>query len=82
MMDSADPLQGWPIKEVILKAPFAKKDIYGSLFVYVQEALLEFCHQLKKLKIRFSLFQTDARELPGIIKQCEMGEHYFDRIEV
>ncbi|KAH0565170.1 hypothetical protein GP486_001434 [Trichoglossum hirsutum] len=82
MMDSADPSEGWPVKEVIRKAPLAKNDIYGSLFMYIQGILLKFCHQIERLKICFQLFQVDALELPSIIKQSGMGKYYFDRIEV
>ncbi|KAI4222628.1 MAG: hypothetical protein L6R40_008569 [Gallowayella cf. fulva] len=30
MMDSADPLEGWPMDEIIQKAPLAKNDLYGN----------------------------------------------------
>ena len=82
MIDSADPLQGWPINEVIWKAPFAKNDIYGSLFIYVLDVLQNFCHKLENLRVCFQLFQLDALDLPGIIRQRGMGRNYFDRIEV
>ena len=82
MTDSADPLEGWSIKEVMKKTPLAKKDIYGGLFLSVQGVLLEFCRRIENLKICFHLFQAEAMELPNIIKLCGMNEHYFDRIEV
>src|SRR5271169_1273702 len=55
MMDSADPIEGWSAKEVIQKAPLAKNDTYGSLFMYIQDILLEFCYKIASLKIRFQL---------------------------
>jgi hypothetical protein len=64
------------------KAPLAKNDIYGSLFKYVQDVLLDFCHQIERLQVRFQLFQVDALELSGIMEQCGMGKYYFDRIEI
>jgi len=82
MMDSADPIEGWSAKEVIQKAPLAKNDTYGSLFMYIQDILLEFCYKIASLKIRFQLSQVNALDLPGIIKQYGMGQYYFDRIEV
>jgi hypothetical protein len=82
MMDSANPLEGWPLKEVLKKAPSAKNDIYGSLFLHVQEALLKFYRRLKNLKVRFQLFQVNAVELPGILQQRGISKNSFDRIEV
>jgi hypothetical protein len=81
-MDSADPLEGWPVKEVIQKAPLAKSDIYGSLFIYLRDILLKFCHQVERLKICFQLFQVDAQDLPGIMRERGIDKYYFDRIEV
>ena len=82
MLDSADPLEGWPIDEIIQKAPPAKNDIYGSLFFYLQDLLGRFCHHIGRLKVSIQLFQVDARKLPGIIEQYETGQRSFDRIEV
>ena len=82
MLDSADPLEGWPIEEIIEKAPPAKNDIYGSLFFYLQDVLGLFCRRLGKLKVSIQLFQVDARKLPSIIQRDEMDQCLFDRIEV
>ena len=82
MLDSADPLEGWPIDEIIQKAPPAKNDIYGSLFFYLQDLLWRFCHHIGRLKVSIQLFQVDARKLPSIVEQYEMGQRSFDRIEV
>lgn len=82
MMDSADPLKGWPIDEVIKRTPFAKNDIYGGLYLYLQDILLEFCNKIKRFKVCFQLSQVDALDLPGVMKQYGMGRNYFDRIEV
>ncbi|KAJ5047251.1 uncharacterized protein L3040_003090 [Drepanopeziza brunnea f. sp. 'multigermtubi'] len=82
MMDSADPLGGWNIKDVMRLAPLAKNDIYGSLFNYLQDLLLQFCNQVSRLPVHFQLFQVDALDLPGILRQRGMDCPYFDRIEV
>jgi len=82
MTDSADPMQGWPIDEVIQKAPPAKNDIHGSLFFYLQDVLWRFCHQIGSLKVDIQLFQVDALKLPSIVEQHRMGQCSFDRIEV
>ena len=82
MLDSADPLEGWPIEEILQKAPPAKNDIYGSLFFYLQDLLGLFCHRINRLKVSFHLFQVDARKLPSIVEREGMKQCSFDRIEV
>ena len=82
MLDSADPLEGWPIEEIIEKAPPAKNDIYGSLFFYLQDVLAAFCHRIGRLKVSIQLFQVDARTIPSIAKREGMKQCSFDRIEV
>lgn len=82
MLDSADPLEGWPIDEIIEKAPPAKNDMYGSLFFYLQDTLGLFCRRMGGLKVSIQLFQVDARKLPSIINRDGMDQCSFDRIEV
>ncbi len=82
MLDSADPLEGWPVDEIIKKAPPAENDIYGSLFFYLQDVLGLFCQQIGRLKVSIQHFQIDARKLPTIVEHDEMGHCSFDRIEV
>ena len=82
MRNSADPLDSWPIKDVIQKAPLAKNDIYGSLFMYIQDVLLASWHQIKRHKIFFHLFHVSAIELPDMIKKSGTETMVFDRIEV
>ena len=82
MLDSADPLQGWPIDEIIQKAPLAKNDLYGSLFSYLQDVLWQFCRQIGRLRVSIQLFQVDALKLPSIVEQYELGQCSFDRIEI
>lgn len=82
MMDSADPMQGWPFEEFLSKFPPARNDIYGSLYFYLQDQLRSFGRRIENLKIRFQLFELDAMNLPSIMKQRGIEKHYFDRIEV
>ena len=82
MMDSADPAEGWPIDEIIQKAPLAKNDLYGSLFFYLQDVLWQFCHRISRLKVSIQLSQVDALKLPSIVEQYKRGQCLFDRIEV
>jgi hypothetical protein len=82
MKDSADPLEGWPIEDVMQKAPLAKHDIYGSLFMYIQDVLLDFCCQIERHKVFFQLFHVDALELPDMVNQRGTATMFFDRIEV
>lgn len=82
MLDSADPLQGWPADEIIRNAPLAKNDLYGGLFIYLQDVLWRFCDRVSKLKVDFQLFQVDALRLPSLLKLYGIGRHSFDRIEV
>jgi hypothetical protein len=82
MTDSADPLEGWPLVEVLKKASTAKNDIYGSLFLYINEVLLKFCNRTTSLNVSFSLYHVNATELPSILSQSGMDKNSFDRIEV
>jgi hypothetical protein len=82
MLNSADPPEGWPIDEIIEKAPLAKNDLYGSLFFYIQDLFWQLCHQIGRLKVSIQLSQVDALELPRIIKQSKGGKYSFDRIEI
>lgn len=82
MLDSADSMEGWPIDEVVKKAPTAKNDLYGSLYFYLQDTLWQFCRQIGHLKVSFQLSQVDALKLPGILEQHQTGHCSFDRIEV
>ncbi|KAL2219085.1 hypothetical protein M432DRAFT_653989 [Thermoascus aurantiacus ATCC 26904] len=81
MKDSADPLEGWPLDEVISKATLAKKDIYGSLFFYLQDLLSRYCRRLGAMSI-IHLFHLDAVNLPSSLKNDGVSPCSFDRIEV
>lgn len=38
MDDKADPLDGWPIREVARVQTMVKEDLYGKLYVYFGES--------------------------------------------
>lgn len=81
MKDSADPLEGWPLDEVISKATLAKKDIYGSLFFYLQDLLSRYCRRLGAMSI-IHLFHLGAVNLPSSLKNDGVSPCSFDGIEV
>lgn len=82
MIDSADPLQGWPLKDIIRHVPAAGDDIYGGMFLFVTNVLTIFCQRLKDLKVSFTLFQINTTQLPGILNEGGRAQKKFDRIEV
>lgn len=79
MKDDASPLDGWDYYEYIRFAPKATNDVMGSFFSFLRDALLRFCKRIKDIDIHFRLFNVDARELAGYLRN---GVSQFDRIEV
>jgi hypothetical protein len=79
MRDDASPLEGWDYHEYIKFAPKATNDVMGSLFFFLRDTLLRFCHRIEDLNIHFRLLNVDARELPD---HLSTEESQFDRIEV
>ncbi|KAA8576352.1 hypothetical protein EYC84_006485 [Monilinia fructicola] len=82
MMDSADPLDGWAFEEFLSNPPPARNDIYGSLYFYLQYQLRNFCERIRNLQVHFQLFELDALDLPGLMKERGIEKQHFDRIEV
>lgn len=83
MKYDADPLAGWPLREVFEMAMPATKDIYGSLFFYLQGEFRRFCEKIKTIKVSIQLFRSDGgRQLPDLLSKHGMGLFFFDRIEV
>ena len=82
MNDSADPLHGWPLQEIIDKAGAVKNDLYGALYFYLKELLRSFCEKISKTQVSFNLAQVDAKELPRTLEQFKVPKRAFDRIEV
>lgn len=82
MMDSADPLNGWSMDDILQSTPLAKNDLYGGLFFHVRKLLVDFCAKLKTMKISFVLLHKDAAELPKTLATDLQLTQLFDRIEV
>jgi hypothetical protein len=81
-LDSADPLAGWPLDEVMEKISSAKNDIYGALYSYLKDLLTQFCKKIADISFSVQLFHLDAVELPGVLKEYGIREDSCDRIEV
>ncbi len=82
MMDSADPTHSWPFEDILKMVPLAKEDVYGGLYLYLQDILFTFCQQLKGLKLSFSLFQVDVLDLANVLRKVGLAKQGYDRIEV
>ena len=83
MNSGADPLDGWPFREVVKRALPASSDLYGGLYSYLKTFLAQFCQRLATLNIRFTFTQADARHFETSLKQfMEEPRDTFDRIEV
>ncbi|KAF2470499.1 uncharacterized protein BDR25DRAFT_325695 [Lindgomyces ingoldianus] len=82
MKDSADPLSGWNYCEYIKHAPIARDDVYGSLFFFLRDLLLQFCRRLQSRDMRIQLLNMDAQGLPIYLKEAGQGKVLFDRIEL
>ncbi|EEP78509.1 predicted protein [Uncinocarpus reesii 1704] len=57
MLDSADPLDGWKLEEIVGLASQAKNDIYGALFFHVKDLILKFCRRIMNMKFHIDLYQ-------------------------
>jgi len=67
--DSADPLNGWPIHEVLETAKPARNDLYGTLYFDLRDIFGRFCDKLSRLKtISFHLIQVNVLQLPATLK--------------
>jgi hypothetical protein len=82
MPDSADPLEDWPMDEVLQKLPAARNDIYGALYRYLGDLLTRFCKKTAEISWDIRLFHLDAVDLPKRLQAEGIGEDSFDRIEV
>jgi hypothetical protein len=69
MMDSANPLEGWPIEDIMGMAPVAKNDLYGGLY-HLVKGFLQFCDGIALCPTRIQLLYVDAAELPGVLTVC------------
>ncbi|KAL2835295.1 hypothetical protein BDW59DRAFT_177240 [Aspergillus cavernicola] len=77
MDDKADPLDGWPILEVVRIRTLAREDLYGKLHIYLQAVFQRFLDRLATVKVAFELLNIDAIQLPQALQ-----ERKYTRIEV
>lgn len=83
MMDSADPLTGWPLIDIWhYPNTNTRHDLYGALFFYLQDRVRKFIDIVRRGKFQFQLLCKDARQLPSLVKSLGYGKTGgFDRIE-
>ncbi|KAJ5210551.1 hypothetical protein N7491_010358 [Penicillium cf. griseofulvum] len=77
MDDKADPLDGWPIREVAREQTMAKEDLYGKLYMYLRRVFQQFLDSLARTEIDIELLNVDAIQLPEILQKDK-----YARIEV
>jgi hypothetical protein len=78
MLDDADPLGGWFLREVLqTDAGRAVNDIYGKLFVHVRSVLISFIQRLRSTGTNFEVYNLNAINLPKVL-----GPTKFARIDV
>lgn len=79
MKDSADPLESWPLSEVLSVHTGPRDDVNGKLYQYIRSCLVEFHGRLQTLEIKFQLYQGDVRQA---VPQLMDTKTKYDRIEV
>lgn len=78
MKDSAEPLDGWDVTDVLnADTGPATNDVYGKLFYYVTDLLSSFKRRTASLSVRFEMSCNPAEELGNHLKA-----DVFARIEV
>lgn len=78
MKDSADPLDGWNLSEVLkVQCGPASNDSYGKLFYFLTSLFSRFYHRLSVLEASFELLNLDAKNL-----RDHLPDGTFSRIEV
>jgi len=79
MKDSADPLDGWNLPEILKQnAGPASNDVYSKLHRHLSELLRSFHRNLSARPSAFRLLHMDANDLGDHLRD----EPGFDRIEV
>jgi hypothetical protein len=78
MMDSAEPLCGWDMAEILrANTGNAVNDLYGKLFAHVRSELVLFKKRLSNTGAVFGMYNLNATELPKTFPKTT-----FARIEV
>lgn len=80
MSDSASPLGGWCLSEILdTDSGTATADLYGKAFYHIRDHLLNFHRRLRLHGTDFSFLNVDAKELKD---QALLKGKRFSRIEV
>ncbi len=58
-----------------------EEDLFGCLFFYVKDQLVEFSKRLRRFKIQIYVSDEDARQLPKTLNSHSMFPQSFDRVE-
>jgi hypothetical protein len=77
MDDKADPLDGWPLLEVLRIRTTAMEDLYGKLHSYLQDIFRKFFGRLAAARVDFQLLHLDASQLSQTLQESK-----YTRIEV
>jgi hypothetical protein len=77
MDDKSDPMNGWPILEVLGSHSLAREDQYGKLFAYLRTTFSLFLWRLSSHDVHFEFHCTNATELSKLL-----SKNSYDRIEV
>jgi hypothetical protein len=77
MDDKSDPMNGWPILEVLGSDSFAREDRYGKLFAFLHIKFSLFLQRLSSQDVHFEFHCTNATELSKLLSR-----NSYDRIEV
>jgi len=81
-MDSANPLDGWPIEEIMGRVP-TKNDLYCGMYHLVEDVFRRFCDGTALRPTCFQLLHVDAMELAGMLARLSKDQPlFFNRIEV
>jgi hypothetical protein len=64
MDDKRDPMNGWPISEVLSSHSSAKEDRYGKLSAYLHSTFSTFLQRFLTTGAHFELLCTNVTELP------------------
>ncbi|PBK87152.1 hypothetical protein ARMGADRAFT_939469 [Armillaria gallica] len=82
--DSAHPFDGWDFDEMFNAGKAhgtTEEDLFGCLFFYVKDQLVEFSKRLRRFKIQIYVSDEDARQLPKTLNSHSTFPQSFDRVE-
>lgn len=82
MPDSASPLGGWKLSEVMESSYEAKEDIHGLLYFHLKHIILKFCEKLTSFRVHVSLFNMKPEHMPNGVATFRGERQLYDRFEV